>query len=104
MGAFEYTALDSLGRSRKGVIEGDTARHVRGLLRERQLLPVSIEEVAQQESRRQQKSGLSFRQAVHAGSSQGRRTVGTTRSPGFRPLTSGPTSTISAKPSWPSTR
>ena len=31
MGAFEYTALDSLGRSRKGVIEGDTARHVRSL-------------------------------------------------------------------------
>jgi general secretion pathway protein F len=58
MGAFEYTALDSLGRSRKGVIEGDTARHVRSLLRERQLLPVSIEEVAQQESRRQQKAGL----------------------------------------------
>ena len=48
MGAFEYTALDSLGRSRKGVIEGDTARHVRSLLRERQLLPVTIEEVAQQ--------------------------------------------------------
>jgi general secretion pathway protein F len=64
MGAFEYTALDSLGRSRKGVIEGDTARHVRGLLRERQLLPVSIEEVAQQESRRQQKSGLSFMRGV----------------------------------------
>ena len=29
MGAFEYTALDTAGRSRKGVIEGDTARHVR---------------------------------------------------------------------------
>ncbi|HTT03751.1 MAG TPA: type II secretion system inner membrane protein GspF [Steroidobacteraceae bacterium] len=64
MGAFEYTALDSLGRSRKGVIEGDTARHVRSLLRERQLLPVSIEEVAQQESRRQQKVGLSFGRGV----------------------------------------
>ncbi|HEY7930359.1 MAG TPA: type II secretion system inner membrane protein GspF [Steroidobacteraceae bacterium] len=64
MGAFEYTALDSLGRSRKGVIEGDTARHVRSLLRERQLLPVSIEEVAQQESRRQQRVGLSFRRGV----------------------------------------
>jgi general secretion pathway protein F len=64
LGAFEYTALDSLGRSRKGVIEGDTARHVRSLLRERQLLPVSIEEVAQQESRRQQKVGLSFRRGV----------------------------------------
>jgi general secretion pathway protein F len=64
LGAFEYTALDSLGRSRKGVIEGDTARHVRSLLRERQLLPVSIEEVAQQESRRQQRVGLSFRRGV----------------------------------------
>jgi general secretion pathway protein F len=67
MGAFEYTALDSLGRSRKGVIEGDTARHVRSLLRERQLLPVSIEEVAQQESRRQQQSGLSFGRGVSSG-------------------------------------
>jgi general secretion pathway protein F len=64
MGAFEYTALDSLGRSRKGVIEGDTARHVRSLLRERALLPVSIEEVAQQESRRQQKPGLPFGRGV----------------------------------------
>ena len=64
MGAFEYTALDSLGRSRKGVIEGDTARHVRGLLRERQLLPVSIAEVAQQESRRQQRTGLRLRRGV----------------------------------------
>ncbi|HEX4050402.1 MAG TPA: type II secretion system inner membrane protein GspF [Steroidobacteraceae bacterium] len=64
MGAFEYTALDSLGRSRKGVIEGDTARHVRSLLREQALLPVSIEEVAQQESRRQQKPGLPFGRGV----------------------------------------
>jgi general secretion pathway protein F len=46
MGAFEYTALDTAGRSRKGVIEGDTARHVRSLLREKQLLPVTIEAVA----------------------------------------------------------
>jgi general secretion pathway protein F len=66
MGAFEYTALDALGRSRKGVIEGDTARHVRSLLRERALLPVTIEEVAQQESRRQQRPGLRFGRGVSA--------------------------------------
>jgi len=60
MGAFEYTALDPAGRSRKGVIEGDTARHVRSMLRERQLLPVTIEEVAAQESRRQARPGFSF--------------------------------------------
>ena len=64
MGAFEYTALDTLGRSRRGVIEGDTARHVRSLLRERQLLPVTIEEVAQQESRRQQTPGLRIGRGV----------------------------------------
>jgi general secretion pathway protein F len=51
MGAFEYTALDSGGRSRKGVIEGDTPRHVRSLLRERQLLPLTVEQVAAEESK-----------------------------------------------------
>jgi general secretion pathway protein F len=51
MGAFEYTALDAAGKQRKGVIEGDTARHVRGLLREQSLLPVSVAEIAAQESR-----------------------------------------------------
>jgi general secretion pathway protein F len=53
VGAFEYTALDGAGREQKGVIEGDTARHVRQLLRERELLPVSVGEVAQKEARRQ---------------------------------------------------
>jgi general secretion pathway protein F len=66
MGAFEYTALDPAGRSRKGVIEGDTARHVRSLLRERQLLPVTIEEVAAQESRRQARPGLGLLRRVSA--------------------------------------
>jgi general secretion pathway protein F len=58
VGAFEYTALDGAGREQKGVIEGDTARHVRQLLRERELLPVTIGEVAQKEARRQR--GFSF--------------------------------------------
>ena len=49
------------GRARKGVIEGDTARHVRKLLRERQLLPVTVEEVAAQESRRQARRRLQLR-------------------------------------------
>jgi general secretion pathway protein F len=66
MGAFEYTALDSGGRSRKGVIEGDTARHVRSLLRERQLLPITVEEVAARESRRQHTRGISFARGLSA--------------------------------------
>jgi general secretion pathway protein F len=53
VGAFEYTALDSGGRQHKGIIEGDTARHVRSLLRERALLPVTVAEVAEREAARQ---------------------------------------------------
>jgi len=53
MGAFEYTALDSGGRERKGILEGDGARQVRQLLREKQLLPVTVTEVAQKEAKHQ---------------------------------------------------
>jgi general secretion pathway protein F len=56
MGAFEYTALDTGGRERKGVLEGDTARQVRQLLREKQLLPVTVTEVAEKEAAQQKKS------------------------------------------------
>jgi general secretion pathway protein F len=52
MGAFVYVALDALGKERKGLIEGDTAKHVRQLLREKQLLPVDIQEAAQSEQKR----------------------------------------------------
>ena len=45
MAAFEYVAVDAGGRERKGVLEGDTARHVRQLLREQSLLPVAVTEV-----------------------------------------------------------
>ena len=53
MGAFEYSALDAAVKERKGILEGDTPRHIRQLLREQQLLPVSVTEVAQKEARRQ---------------------------------------------------
>lgn len=49
MGAFEYTAVDTGGRESRGILEGDTARHVRQLLRERQLLPVTVNAVSEQE-------------------------------------------------------
>jgi general secretion pathway protein F len=45
MPAFEYVAVDAAGRERKGVLEGDTARHVRQLLRDQSLLPVSVSEM-----------------------------------------------------------
>lgn len=50
MGAFAYQALDASGRKKNGVLEGDTERQVRQLLREQGLLPVSVE-VAEQQNR-----------------------------------------------------
>lgn len=51
MGAFQYIAVDSAGQQRKGLLEGDTPKQVRQLLREQNLLPIEIEEVRQQEAR-----------------------------------------------------
>jgi len=64
MGAFEYTALDSAGREQNGVLEGDTVKHVRQLLRERQLLPVTVAEVKHGEAKRQR--GFSLRRGISA--------------------------------------
>ena len=58
MGAFEYVAMDQSGKQSKGLLEGDTPRHVRQLLRDRNLLPVSVTEVAQKEARRQRSFSL----------------------------------------------
>jgi general secretion pathway protein F len=58
MGAFEYVAMDQAGKQAKGLLEGDTPKHVRQLLRERDLLPVSVTEVAQKEARRQRSFSL----------------------------------------------
>lgn len=66
MGAFEYTAVDNAGRERKGVLEGDTARQVRQLLRDQSLLPVTVNEVAQQERQHRSRSGLNLRRGVSA--------------------------------------
>jgi len=55
MGAFEYTALDVGGVEKKGILEGDTPKQVRQLLRERQLLPVTVNELAEQEAKAQQR-------------------------------------------------
>ena len=42
MAAYEYTAIDANGRQRKGVVEGDSARHVRQALRDRALAPMQV--------------------------------------------------------------
>lgn len=58
MGAFEYTALDRAGKQSKGLIEGDTAKHVRQILRERSLVPVAVSEVADKSAGKQTNLGL----------------------------------------------
>ncbi len=65
MGAFEYTALDTHGRERKGVLEGDTYRQIRQNLREQGLSPLSVEEVQQREERSRQQNIL-FRRKISA--------------------------------------
>ncbi|HVV96818.1 MAG TPA: type II secretion system F family protein, partial [Rhodanobacteraceae bacterium] len=52
MPAFAYQALDGSGRMQRGVLQGDTARAVRGALRERGLNPLSVDEVREGAARR----------------------------------------------------
>jgi len=51
MGAFEYVALDTRGREKTGVLEGDAARQIRQQLRDQGLTPLSVEEVKTREER-----------------------------------------------------
>jgi len=62
MGAYQYVAVDPRGKEHKGVLEGDTARHVRQLLRERELMPVQVDEVESRERKRSR--GVSMRRGV----------------------------------------
>lgn len=47
MPAFAYQALDQGGKTQRGVLQGDTARAVRGALRERGLNPLDVQPVEQ---------------------------------------------------------
>jgi len=59
MPAFAYQALDTSGKTCRGVLQGDTARAVRGVLRERGLNPLRVDEVdATADGRRGPRRGL----------------------------------------------
>ncbi|MGL5947595.1 MAG: GspF family T2SS innner membrane protein variant ExeF [Aeromonas sp.] len=47
MAAFEYKALDNKGRSKQGVLEGDSARQVRQILREQGMTPLEVKETSE---------------------------------------------------------
>ena len=63
MAAFEYLALDGSGRTQRGVLNGDSARQVRSLLRGRGLHPVNVHTIVEDTSAR---SGLASRRRVSA--------------------------------------
>lgn len=64
MGAFEFVALDKAGKESRGLLEGDTPKHVRQILRERDLLPVKVTEVARRDSQR--KTSITLRRGLSA--------------------------------------
>jgi len=43
MAAYEYVALDTGGRQKKGVIEADSGRQIRQILRDQGLVPLSVD-------------------------------------------------------------
>ncbi|MCZ6502655.1 MAG: type II secretion system inner membrane protein GspF [Gammaproteobacteria bacterium] len=51
MAAFEYTALNTRGREEKGVLEADSGRQVRQMLREKGLAPLSVVVTKEREDR-----------------------------------------------------
>ncbi len=51
MPAFAYQALDSTGKTQRGVLQGDTARAVRAVLRERGLNPLDVAPVTEAQQR-----------------------------------------------------
>lgn len=66
MAAFEYIALDLKGREKKGVIEGDTPRQVRQMLRDKNMTPLQIETAANQEKKQQDKPVQMSRRGISA--------------------------------------
>ncbi|KXI22826.1 type II secretion system inner membrane protein GspF [Photobacterium sanguinicancri] len=63
MAAFEYKALDTKGRQKKGVLEGDNARQVRQQLREKGLMATEVVQTNEREKKKAS-SSFSFRRGI----------------------------------------
>lgn len=66
MAAFEYIVLDTQGREKKGVIEGDSARQVRQLLRDKGMMPLNIQTAANQDKKHKDKPVSKSRRGISA--------------------------------------
>jgi general secretion pathway protein F len=56
--AFEYKALNQNGKQEKGILEGDSARQISQKLKQQNLTPLSIEQVARKQNHSAQTSSL----------------------------------------------
>ncbi len=59
MPAYSFEAIDAAGQTRKGVLEADTARNARGMLRAQALIPLSVSNLAGERVPDAAPSGLS---------------------------------------------
>ena len=50
MEAFEYTSLDATGRTKKGIVQADSAKQARQLIRAQQLTPIDVQQVIERRS------------------------------------------------------
>lgn len=58
MAAFSYQAMDKSGRNKSGVLEGDNAKQIRSQLRDKGLIPLAVEQIAEKQRRTSHSSGL----------------------------------------------
>ncbi|MFY8352648.1 type II secretion system inner membrane protein GspF [Pseudoalteromonas sp. SSM20] len=66
MAAFEYKALDSRGKNKKGLLEADTAKQVRQMLREQGLTPLEVSQAADKEKQQAKSGGGLFKTKISA--------------------------------------
>ena len=50
MAAYAYQAMDKGGKTKNGVLEGDNPRQIRQQLREKGLIPMQVDQVAEKET------------------------------------------------------
>ena len=55
MPAYQFTAIDASGKQQKGVLEGDSARQIRQQLRDKALIPVTVDPVEQKDKHRSER-------------------------------------------------
>lgn len=65
MAAYAYQAMDKSGKNKSGVLEGDNPRQIRQQLREKGLIPMQVDQVAEKE-RKSQSSFTLFKHSISA--------------------------------------